>query len=499
MSRTVAQATGLLFGSFVLAALFDYAFSAGMTWLLTPEEYGTVSVAMTFFLILSFFVASGFPMSLAKFMAEEGGASRGLIRFATIGNLIVSLLVVGLFVTLTFYGPLSPGPGYGKLTILIAATTLLLSVGTVLQYALQGRMAFNSFALLHAAKSVTKLVFGAALVLLGLGAVGALSGLLVGAILIVLVAGILLDRRAKEFPEGAPLTMDEKARFLRYTGSVFLGTFALTLLMNLDLLAVKYLTAEAESNTLSAYYQSASVLSKAPLWAVIAGLNVVFPLMSRESKRDPDKANRLLAHVLRWTLLALGPYVVLLVLFPELFLYLVFPAAYLAAAPALALVAIGMGALAVCFVLARGLQATDRASAPGAFLAVSAGLQIALLFALVPRWGILGAAAATAVACIAGALLAATSAVPAFRLRATPGMVVKYAVSLALMAAVVAAMAPDGRLGILMAFTEGLLAYAVAILVLGLITKEERRGIHRALSRIGNRATVPAAEPAKEG
>ncbi|HWG90675.1 MAG TPA: oligosaccharide flippase family protein [Candidatus Thermoplasmatota archaeon] len=497
MKSRVATSTVLMFASFFVAALFDYAFSAGMTWMLAPEDYGALSVAMSFFLLLSYFVGSGFPMSLAKVLAEREGASRGLIRYAVRGNLVLSFLVVALFLALTLGGPLSPGEHYETLLIAVAATILLLSVGTTLHYALQGRMAFTSFALLHASKSVSKLLFGALFVLLGFGVAGALGGLVVGGILLILAAALLLRKHADAFPEDQGLEEAEKRRFLRDTGAIFLGSLALTLLMNLDLLAVKYLSPVGESDRLAAYYQSASILAKAPLWALIAGLSVFFPLMSREAARNPAAASALLRKVLRWTLLALAPVAVLLAAFPGILIEILFPQAYQAAAPALAVSALGMGALCVCFVLTRGLQATHRASTPGAFLAVTAALQVALLVAFIPKWGILGAAAATSLACLAGALLALGASVRAFKLRVDPWAVLKVTTALGLLAAVVAAFAPATRLEALLAVSAGLFAYAAALLLLGVLSPEERRRLARLLPA-GRAPRDEAASPTEE-
>ena len=464
--------------------MFDYLFAAVMSWLLPPQEYGTLSVATTYFLLLSFFVASGFPMSLAKFLSEHQAPSKGLVRFAMLGNVVVAVAVVTLFLGLTFYGPLSPGPGYGRLVFAVAGSVLLLAVGSTLQFALQGKMRFQAFALLHASKSVNKLLVGAALVLLGFGVTGAVGGLVLGGAFLI-VASLWALRSAGDDPtaETGPLTSREKRRFLRYTAAVFAGSFALTLMMSLDLLAVKYLTPRAESDLVAAGYQAATILTKAPLWAVLAALSVLFPLLSRAAQGDPREATRLLRRALRWSLLLLAPATVALLVFPDLALAVVFPAHYAAAAETLAVSAPGMAALALCLILTRALQATGRARAPGAYLAVSVGLQAALLFALVPRYGSVGAAWATTAACIVGAALALRACAGPFHLRIRARDATAFAASLALLVAVTWALRPEdaGRLGALVALGAGGLAFAVSAVLLGPVKRSEVRAVLRRL------------------
>lgn len=469
--KGVARAASLTLGAFVLAAFFDYAFVAAMSWLLPQADYGALSVAMTYFLLLSFFVANGFPMSLAKFLSESPDPPKGLVRFALAGNLIVATLVVSLFLFLTFYGPLSPGPGYGRLVVAVAASVMLLAVGTTLQFALQGRMSFSSFAVLHASKSVNKLVLGGALVLLGFGVVGALGGIVLGSA--VLIVGSLVVLRNAPREAGRALERADKRNFLRYTVLVFAGSFALTLLMSLDLLAVKYLTPAAESNVVAASYQAATIVTKAPLWGVLAALTVLFPLLSRASKTNPAEATRLLQTTLRWMLLALAPVTVMLLLFPERAISIAFPAHYASAAPTLAASALGMAALAVCLVLTRALQATGRARAPGVFLGASVALQVVLLWFLVPKWGSVGAAAATTVACVLGCALAVAACAKPFQLRVRVRSLAALAASLAVMSGVLFALHPTSRMGALLSFALGGVAFGACAVAFKLVPLRE--------------------------
>lgn len=492
MTRVAARAAGLTLAAFVIAAVLDYAFVTSMSWILSPREFGALGVALTWFLLLSFFVASGFPMSLAKFVAQDAEVPPGLIRYALQANVLVAVCVSALFLGLTFYGPLSPGPGYGRLVWVIALALILLSVGGTLQFALQGRMAFSSFALLHASKSLNKLLVGVALVAMGLGVAGALTGLVVGGAVLCIGSWALLRISSPHALAPGELRPEVKRAFLRYTLSVFAGSIALTLLMSIDVLGLKYLASGADADLAVARYQAATIMTKAPLWGVLAGLSILFPIMSRLSRSDPAAATRLLQQVLRWTALVLAPAVALLAIFPARVLGLMFPAAYADVVPVLVISVVGMASLATCLVITRALQATDRARAAGAYLVVSVAIQAALLIAFVPRWGALGAAAATAIAAFSGASLAVVTAGRAFRLRVSARDGVALAVSVALLSAVVAAVPIGGRVITILAFAGGGVAYVASIFGLGLVRDHERRAIIRRVLP-GGQAVEPEA------
>lgn len=493
MSKSLLRASSLAMLAFAGAGVLDYLFVTTMSWMLPPKEYGILGVASTWFLLLSFFVASGFPMSLAKFLSERHESPPGLVRFAVRANLVLALVVVALFLGLTFYGPLSPGPGYGRLVWAVALAVLLLAVGGTLQFALQGRLAFGSFALLHASKSLNKLVFGAALVMLGFGVAGSVGGLVAGGVVLVVAAWWLLRKHAPDALVDGDVPRETRRRFLAYTLTVFAGSFALTLLMSLDLLGVKYLAPPGDSDLFAAHYQVATILTKAPLWAVLASLSVLFPLLSRAAAREPAAASKLLQKVLRWMLLALAPLTLALAAFPGLVLGVLFPRAYADAAPVLAVSAVGMAALALTLVLTRALQATGRTRVPGAALVVSVALQAALLVAWVPRYGALGAALATAAGSFAGCALVLAAAARPFRLRVGARDVVSLVVSLAAMAAVVEAVRPQGRVAVVLTFAAALASYAACIVLLGLVRPRERRAMIR---RVLPRALAPEPEAA---
>ena len=88
---------------FIIGALLNYSYNIAMGWLLLPDQYGILGVAISLLSILSLFVASAFPFTVAKFLSEnnENSAKHRIFKSSLIGNLIIALLISFIFMYYT--------------------------------------------------------------------------------------------------------------------------------------------------------------------------------------------------------------------------------------------------------------------------------------------------------------------------------------------------------------------------------------------------------------
>jgi O-antigen/teichoic acid export membrane protein len=141
-----------------------------------------------------------------------------------------------------------------------------------------------------------------------------------------------------------------------FAAPMFLGMLAITLIMNFDMLSVKFFTKEI-SDTLAGYYLAAIILARVPYFIAGAMMIAIFPFISRYAGSG---ARGYSAMSLKYTVLFVLPISLAIAMIPEAFITLIFPDAYTAGAKALAIVAIGMGFLALIQVLANILQKENR-------------------------------------------------------------------------------------------------------------------------------------------
>ncbi|MCZ7355901.1 MAG: polysaccharide biosynthesis C-terminal domain-containing protein [Candidatus Methanoperedens sp.] len=382
---------------FAIGAFLNYTYNIVMGWLLTPQQYGILGVAISFLTILSLFVSSAFPLAVAKFLSEGIGddVKHRVFKSSLVGNLGIALPVSFLFYGLYASGLIRLDSTYRPFVLFIIIALIISAVGGVYTSALQGMFRFKKFGLVSITTVATKLVFAVLLVLLGYGAFGAFSGLIAST-----AAGLLLSliftRDFKFWKTGGW----ESRRIYSFAFPLFVGTFFMTLLMNLDILGVKFLSEKVLSDTLTGYYRSALILAELPVFAAGALMGAMFPYISRYSSTNSNYSNK----TLKYTVLMICPVCIALFVIPSSMISLVFPPTYAAASGALGILAVGMAFFTVITALVGIFQAMHRPRVPAIILMLSIAVDVIALFFLVPRYGIIGAAASTTIACAAGLL-----------------------------------------------------------------------------------------------
>jgi len=269
------------------------------------------------------------------------------------------------------------------------------SIGRVYASALQGMFRFKKFGLVGIISTLTKLISAVLLVSIGFGAMGAFSGIIAGTIAGLMLAVIFSSDLKFWKTQG---WADKK--IYSFALPMFFGTFFMTLLMNLDILGVKFLSEKVLSDTLTGYYRSALILAELPVFAVGALMGAMFPYISKYSSSNNNYSNM----TLKYVVLIICPVSIALFAIPSSMIALVFPSSYAAAADALGLLALGMGLFVVITALSGIFQAMHHPRVPAILLMISIVIDVVCLFFFVPRYGILGAAASTTIACTIGLL-----------------------------------------------------------------------------------------------
>jgi len=388
--NSLARGSIILIAGMAVNTMLNYAFTVGVGWLLGPEDYGVFGVAMSFLLILGFLVQSGFAPTVAKFLSEGRDSPSGILKTALLGNVILGVAIAAIFWSIS--RALGLGEEYSGIIPLLLSAVMVAAVGTVAYGALQGMFRFGRMAIYHIVDATAKVALGLALILLGYGALGAISGV-VGGILLGMILCLFWIRDTK-FWRGREFT---SPGVFKTALPMLTGTLALTMLMNIDILGIKLLTT---SNQYAGYYQAAITLGRIPAWIIVGVMGAAFPFIAKHARSQLSEIY--VSTLLRYTFLFLIPVSLAFMAAPRPLLGLFYPAEYLPAAGALALVSLGMIFLVLTNVLARGYQATGQLKVPGVFLPLAVAVQIGLMLWLTPRYGLTGTALATTIACFTG-------------------------------------------------------------------------------------------------
>lgn len=407
----------------VVNSALGYLFNIGLAWLLPAGDYGTYGAAMSLLGILLIFVTYGLPWAAAKFLAQEetAGKQNVIFKSALTGNLIIALVVMALFY-LTYAFFISAIDISVPVIAVTLATIFAYSIRNVYLRTLHGQMKFEEFGAISILETVLRVAFGLALVLLGYRVAGALTGQLVSAVVVVAITAYLL--RDMKFWQ-AKGWADFKV--FTFAWSMLIGMLGITMLSQMDILIVKFLSTSPVSNQSVGYYQAVRMLALIPLFLAGGIMGGVFPFISRYAKGD-SRTYALFS--LRYILLGSLPFTLLLMLLPESFITFFFPPAFSAAARALTVLAIGGALIAVIQALAQVFQALGHPSLPVKVLMIATLLQIGLLVALVPQFGLTGAAMAMTVASLFGAAWLLIKFTAHYQIKVQGGLIARFALVL---------------------------------------------------------------------
>lgn len=454
-----------MFATFIIGALTNYAFNVGMCWLLTPEQYGMLGVCVSFLIIFSLFVTSAFPLTVTRFISSENEESvkHRVFKSALFANVTIAIILSILFYFVYYTGMIKLGANYNLLVISIIITTIFTSAMVVHMSILQGTFRFRSFGAIGAITALIKLISGVILVYLGLGALGAVLSLTISVFVGLILAVIL----TKDF------------RFLETKGwagsnvyffalPMFFGTLGTTLLMNIDILGVKFLTEEALSDMLSGYYRAALILAQIPIFVVGTLMSVMFPYISRHTVN-----NKYASKSIKYATLFILPMALVIAASPDAFISLMFPSEYLAASKALGVVAIGMGLLVLAMVFTFIFQARHKQKIPATVLSIAVIIEIFSLIYLVPSYGIIGAATSTTIACTSGFALLAIQYIRIYRCKLDHIAIIKTLVSFCILIFLIFILPYTGTLSFIGNLVLSTIIYLVALAFFNLLTQED--------------------------
>lgn len=399
--------------AYLMTSLMNYAFSVGLSWYLTPNQFGVLGVAQSILLMVALIVGSGFSWTAAKDLASNGADELSRVRFRTaiLANGLVGMIIaLGLWLTYQL-GWMPLGASYRLVIPMIGVTTLILCIRAVLNGAARGLLQFTAVAINLVGEVIVKIALGLSLVSLHMGVTGVMIAFAMGA-LASLLHSLWITRPAKLWSGRGWI----KKEVITDTGPLFLAMLGPALMLNLDILGLKLLSPSELGDTLAGYYQAAVILARGPVFVAQALTLVMFSYAANHNSNQAvdygaNKQNEYLRTSFRvwfWLLLPAG---LALILFPKIILSMFFPPQYLSAALTLQIGAAGGALLALVTLLNGVLQAIGekRYSVLAAITATSAQV-IALIF-LIPRWGAVGAAFSLPVA----GVIALVTLIPALR------------------------------------------------------------------------------------
>jgi len=393
-TTTLARGSSIMIGAFAIGVGVNFAFAVSMSWLLTPTEYGMLGVAQGLMAIVGLFIGAAFPWVVTKFLAEPGSQDNATIFKSS----MLANIGLGCFLSLSLYlsyqfALLPLGSEYQPLILVLMIIILITSASNIYQGALQGLLRFKQLGIVRCISPIVLLISSVSLVLFGFGALGAVTGYIV-AVLVALFFFVYYTRNQRFWREGS-WTSKEAYTFAL---PMFLGIMGAQFLINVDILGVKFFI-PSMPDVMAGYYRASLTISRIPVFFVLAVMGVFLPFISHYAQNKKMVTNYS-ARMVKYACIFILPICLAIFIVPGSLITLIFPRSYIAGAPALRILSIGMFLLVLSYIYSSVFQGMGKPKVPAGIMLGAIAIQIACLCFLVPRYNLTGAATSTTSACL---------------------------------------------------------------------------------------------------
>ncbi len=327
ISHPLISGSSIVFiGSFI-ANIFNYFFNLSMGRLLSVSDYGLLITLSSLLILLGVFQLS-FSNIFAKFSARFYAKNDHLSekKLITIGFKNIFLFSCALlFVLFVFLFPVSSFLHIENKTLIgvMYITIFFAMLFSLPSGFLQGNLRFFSLSFFNIIQPVIKLGFGVLLVFLGIGVFGAVTAILMAAIVATIGGYVLIYKKYTQASTGEG-TFNEKVfskEFTHYAYTFFLASLGITLLTNIDIILVRhFFNAEV-----SGQYAALSLMGRA-IFYLTAPINFVFfPLIAQKKERNESLFSTMMLATGVISLLSIALSLIYFV-FPNVILAIFFPA-----------------------------------------------------------------------------------------------------------------------------------------------------------------------------
>jgi O-antigen/teichoic acid export membrane protein len=397
---------------------------------LGPELYGVFGVISAFIFITEYILLRAVYETISKFVSEREETTKVIVRDTSriLGALGLGVGAI-LFVCAGQIASFMRDPGLAIYFRLFAFIIPIVAISTVFLGAINGLRQFGRQALVFVVFSLIRLISVFFLVSTGYSVKGAVVGLLIADISRLVIARRLFRSTGKVIDF-------QTIRIVFFAAQLLVLAFITAMVMNIDLLAVKILLMD---NFQTGLYTSALSIAKVPLSFVIAISFIILPTISKTiSDGDYTLTEKYIKQSLRLLFIFVIPISLIIMATSENCISFLYGNRYTHASAPLNVLLIGVIFLSMKAVMYNVIVASGR---PGYLIFIGSAsllIDVFLLIKLVARFGLMGAAAATATTHFLGFLLSygyvarkfMSSVIPFFLVRIASASCIVYLIAL---------------------------------------------------------------------
>ncbi|HLD79106.1 MAG TPA: flippase [Candidatus Nanoarchaeia archaeon] len=399
MTESVSRGTAYLFLAQFVFLVSGYIVHVGLGRLLGPAEYGVIGIILSLMLLTQTLLMRGLPQALAKEISAHPEQKEALFNTAFWVQLLTAAVVTAAF----FFGAnliahFFRDPSlvkYIRLSSAIIIPTALFSLYS--DGFLNGTHKFRTQAWLRGLNSILKPIFIFPLVLLGYTISGAVAGYILTGFTSWFFSWYATGIRITQKAFHSSLDLLKKAF------PIMMISFTYVLLNNIDLYLLKHLL---ESNYAAGIFSAADNLARTSPQLFFALAFTIMPAISAAlAKQELLLAKKYITEALRYLLLILLPITVMVSATATPLVTLFYSSSFADSGAVLQILIFGSMFFAMFTVLnsvAIGAGDSSKALWSSVLLIVVSTI---LNLILIPKYGVQGAAIATAATALLGVLI----------------------------------------------------------------------------------------------
>ncbi|MCI0487426.1 MAG: oligosaccharide flippase family protein [Blastocatellia bacterium] len=369
--------------------------------LMSKEEFGLYQVAVSAVSVINAVVITGTYQTVSKYISQEeekaGAVKSKALKLQT---LVGGGIALGFFLLAPIVADYLNDPKLVNYLRLASLITLAYSFYAVFTGYFNGQKRFLTQAAIDATYSTLKLGLIVSLVASGYGVAGGIGGFALAAGSVLLVSWIVAGKgeRRGEVKAGD---------LLKFQGYLLLFTFVLNLLQKVDLMLIKALSSTDASTASSnaGDYSAAINIANLTYQIVISVTFVIFPLVSQSTfANDRRRTEAYISNTIRYSLMIMALVATLFSANASEVMRVIYPASFQTGSQALSIVAYGMLLFGLLFILTTIISAGGRPEISLAIGFSTLAANAALNAALIPSYGLTGAAIGTTASMLLGTL-----------------------------------------------------------------------------------------------
>jgi stage V sporulation protein B len=393
----------------VLVGLFGYLLRIFLARSLSVSDFGLFYAVITVFIFFSTFLDIGLSLAVSKKIIELKAKQ----AFNKINNLLFSVIVFQLLISIIlvlliilFSGFLSTSYFHADahvLLYLLAIWLITVPFVTIYSCVFYGFQRIDMFSALDVSKALLVLLLSAFFFYFGYNIVSPAIAYILTSFILLIVFYFIVKKIFTQFSLFSA-KWDKKliVDVLKFGVAVSITNFIWLLLVQTDTLVLTYFT----STTQVGFYQVAILISNLILFLANAVSGAIFPVLSDlYIKKKQLLVSEGISMMYKYISLLVVPFVVLVFIFPDIVINIVFTSKFLGAVDALRILAVCALFTSFTTINNAALNALGKPLRVAQTMGVIAVLNIILLFILVPKYGLVGAAISTTISFVLASIL----------------------------------------------------------------------------------------------